>query len=174
VVCRSRLFATRLQNIMDLWNNVANESIFIDGNFHRDLHGTEAAVETPQYQWSSLWALQQLVYMMDLYMSLVVEMDLVGVEEWDYFYWYWDYICNSGTYAAEKLRTQCHQLAVQMHNSACADLAKLTLSDEADGGAGGKKGNKKKKKPAAGTFIQSTVSFLENPVLMQNSPRINF
>lgn len=149
MVCRSRLFATRLPNILELWNNVANESLFIDSNFHRDLHGAEAAAETPQYQWSSLWALQHVISMMDLYMSLMVEMDLVGVEEWDYFYWYWDYICNSGVYAAEKLRNQRYQLALQMHSSACADLTKLSLADEGETSAA-KKANKKKKKPTTG------------------------
>ena len=86
---------------------MANEAIFVDGRFHSDLYGADnASPGTPTTQWCSLWALQNMVYVMDLYMSLMVECDLVGLEEWDYFFWYWDYLCNTGIFTAEKLRSQ--------------------------------------------------------------------
>lgn len=147
VVCRSRLFASRLQNIIDLWGIVANEAIFVDNRFHSDLYGEEGSA-APQLQWCSLWSLQNVITAMDLHMSLLVEMDLVAVEEWDYFYWYWDYLCSTGVFTAEKLRQQRYQLDAEIFESARLDAGRIKLGED----AGAKKANKKKKKPTSGTY----------------------
>ena len=143
MVCRSRLLASRLQNIIDLWGVVANEAIFVDQRFHADVHGEDSAA--PQLQWCSLWSLQNVITALDLYMALMVDMDLVGLEEWDYFYWYWDYLCSTGVFTAEKLRTQRYRLDAEMFESARLDLGRIKLEDEP-----AKKSNKKKKKPTTG------------------------
>lgn len=137
------MLASRLQNIIDLWGVVANEAIFVDQRFHADVHGE--ASTAPQLQWCSLWSLQNVITALDLYMALMVEMDLVGLEEWDYFYWYWDYLCSTGVFTAEKLRTQRYRLDAEMFESARLDLGRIKLEDEP-----AKKSNKKKKKPTTG------------------------
>lgn len=146
MVCRSRLFASRLQNIIDLWGVVANEAIFVDQRFHADVHGEASAA--PQLQWCSLWSLQNVITALDLHMSLMVEMDLVCLEEWDYFYWYWDYLCSTGVFTAEKLRTQRYRLDAEMFEGARLDAGRIKLEDE----PAAKKTNKKKKKATTGNY----------------------
>ncbi|KAJ1442253.1 hypothetical protein B484DRAFT_390221 [Ochromonadaceae sp. CCMP2298] len=91
---------------------VSGEAIFVDNRFTTDMLGEGGGQgqggEQGQgaQQWCSLWALLMTVQVMDLYLSLTVENDLLQVEEWDFFYWYWDYVCSTGVFTAEKLRNQ--------------------------------------------------------------------
>ena len=151
VVCRSRLFASRLQNIIDLWGVVANEAIFVDQRFHADVHGEDSAA--PQLQWCSLWSLQNVISVLDLHMSLAVEMELVSLEEWDFFYWYWDYLCSTGVFTAEKLRSQRYRLDAEMYESARLDAGRIKLLEDEPATGGAKKANKKKKKPTSGMLL---------------------
>ena len=143
MVCRSRLLASRLQNMLDLWAHVASEAVYVDSRFHADINGPEVASKSaiPQLQWCSLWALQYTVQVMDLHMALVAEMDLVGLDEWDYFYWYWDYLCSTGVYTSEKLRTQRFQVDMQMYETAKAEVAARSAENKKSSGKKGKKGS---------------------------------
>lgn len=161
--------------MIDLWAHVSSEAIFVDNQFLQDINSAESAVTTAgkgaksaqapvqNLQWCSLWALLQVILIMDLYMSLMVEMDLIGVEEWDYFYWYWDYLASTGVFAGEKLRSQRYQLDQEMHEFAKIDAARLKLAeDSANKKVGGK--NKKKKGPEA--MVAEPATALPVPVML--------
>jgi hypothetical protein len=38
-------------------------------------------------------------------MILLIEMNLLGIDELDYFYWYWDYINASRNWALDRMST---------------------------------------------------------------------
>lgn len=182
-MCRSRLLASRIQNMLDLWAHVSSEAIFVDNQFLHDINssaepagsqgqgkgkgGAAQQAQAQNLQWCSLWALMHVITIMDLYMSLMVEMDLVGVEEWDYFYWYWDYLASTGVFAGEKLRTQRFQLDQEMHEFAKIDAERLKLAEESANSkkSGGK--NKKKKGPeTAAESAAASAAALPVPVLL--------
>jgi uncharacterized membrane protein YgcG len=164
MACRSKLFSVRLQGVLDLWGSVSNEAIFVDNRFNAEIGlvpartSEQEAEQQPVQQWASLWALTYTVQVMDLYMSLVVELDLLSAEEVDYFYWYWDYLCTTGTFAWEKLRHQKLQLQHNMYEAEAAATAAAAAAGGAasegaagvsgGGGGGGKKGKNGKKKTA--------------------------
>jgi hypothetical protein len=152
--------------MIDLWSHVSSEAIYIDNRFHSDLSAgatDEATLQAQQLQWSSLWALQYTVQVMDLYMALMVEMDLIGVEEWDYFYWYWDYLCSTGVFTAEKLRTQRFHLDVEIYEAAKLDAARAKSAQDS---ANVKKTGKKKGKGSAESKPAETSAPLVTPVMM--------
>jgi hypothetical protein len=150
-----------MQNILELWGHTASEAHYMDMRFHADVNGPTAAegantasapLQSQQLQWCSLWALQYTIFAMDLHMSLLVEMELIGPEEWDYFYWYWDYLCSTGVFAAEKLRTQRFHLDVEMYEHAKLEAARAKAASETS-----KKGAAKKKGKAEPTAAPVTV-----------------
>lgn len=54
--------------------------------------------------WFTSFIMIPTVLLMDLEMELLIEMDLLSLNELGYFYWYWDYICASHSWALERLR----------------------------------------------------------------------
>ena len=61
-------------------------------------------------QWCSLWAVLHIVHVQDFYLGLMAELDLLHPCELAYFYWYWDYVCATGSYAGDNLRMQQYRL----------------------------------------------------------------
>lgn len=163
-----------MQNILELWAHSSSEALYVDSRFHQDINGPPpgaeggqtqagAALQAQQLQWCSLWALQYTVFAMDLYMTLMVDLDLVGVEEWDYFYWYWDYLCSTGVFTAEKLRTQRFHLDAEMYEHAKLEAARANAAKSA---AGGKKSKQKGGKAEA---VAAPVAMPIPPVQMPAS-----
>ena len=67
--------------------------------------------------WFSWWVLTITTQVMDLHMSLSLRLDLIDVNEYDSFYWYWDYICNAASHTMEKLRTNRYLLDTLIYQS---------------------------------------------------------
>jgi len=63
----------------------------------------EIAENSEKQQWVSTWALILVSSLYDAHMGVVVESHLLGKNELDYFYWYWDYILSSRVYATRRL-----------------------------------------------------------------------
>lgn len=174
VVCRSRLLSSRMENVIALWGHVAGEALYVDEKFREDCGiggdqqatatATAAAQQQQQpMQWCSLWALLLTVQMMDLYMGLVVEMNLLQPSEWDYFYWYWDYICSTASYTVDRMRSQKYQLESLLYEEEKSAAACSSNSS-----------NKKKKKSkdnqksiSTSTTATPTTTISRQPVLQE-------
>lgn len=143
-VNRNRLLS-RLDNLLNNWGVIVRESSYIDQQFHADSNGGCR-------QWLSSWCTCQGTLLMELYLSLAMEMELVHGTELDYYYWYWDYICSSNTWAYQNLRKTRGQYDLD------------TAADAAAAGGSGK-GKKKggKAKPAAPVQQQAEARRFENP-----------
>jgi N-alpha-acetyltransferase 35, NatC auxiliary subunit len=53
---------------------------------------------------------------MDLHMQVLMEMDLIDCSEFDYFYWYWDYIYSAHVHSIDKLRGLRYELDISLYN----------------------------------------------------------
>jgi hypothetical protein len=90
-------------------------------------HGFRIAYQIPgdKQQWLVSWAIIQTTSFMDLYMSVTVEMDLLGNDEKDYFYWYWDYIYSSRCWAINHIRENRYQLDYSLYEEKIRDAQKV-------------------------------------------------
>ena len=94
----------------------------------QQLSGQQRSVKSVNRQWwFSWWVLTITTQVMDLYMSLTLRLDLIDVNEYDSFYWYWDYICNAGSHTMEKLRTNRYLLDKLIYQSIENDREKAIL-----------------------------------------------
>lgn len=73
--------------------------------------------------WFRYWTLCTVTQIIDQFFGLMMEAEIVAVSELDYFYWYWDYICNSRCWALEKFRAiefdraqRDYHEAIERHN----------------------------------------------------------
>lgn len=105
-VNRSKLLV-RLDNVLASWGNMMSEAVFLDRKFRFD-----NAFDDERIQWITYWTMCFTTQYMDLHMGLLVEMNLLSVDELDYFYWYWDYINASRSWALERMTTLRFELSM--------------------------------------------------------------
>ena len=151
-VCRSKLHSSKFENIIYLWVHVSGEASYLDTQLTKDpteatdnnsrstsssseenpqqqqLSGQQRSVKSTNRQWwFSWWVLTITAQVMDLHMSLTLRLDLIDVNEYDSFYWYWDYICNAASHTMEKLRTNRYLLDKLIYQSMENDREKAIL-----------------------------------------------
>jgi hypothetical protein len=98
-VNRSKLMV-RFDNVLASWGNMITEAVYADRKFRFD-----NALEDERIQWLTYWTMLFTTQCMDLHMGLLVEMNLLSIDELDYFYWYWDYINASRNWALDRMNT---------------------------------------------------------------------
>jgi hypothetical protein len=138
LLCSNRnTIPARMDQALSLWGAVSNDAVFVDEKFRIDN-------EIPDVQqWCSSWALVQTAGVMDLHMALLVESDVLGVQELDYFFWYWDYICTTKSFALGKLRDQRFSLDEAVFSSATERWRASEAEKAVTGKANKKKNNSK-------------------------------
>lgn len=103
-VCRARV-SSNLQNVLSLWGSVSVEAVYVDDSIKQAIENKE--VDLPKYieaeQWCNSWTVTLTTYFMDLFMKISIENNILDSSEWDYFYWYWDYLLTSQSHAISKL-----------------------------------------------------------------------
>lgn len=107
MVCRRRLFH-RLENILILWGQVMSEALYLDEQLRSKVAVSPIDKETVQ-PWYSSWAVLFVCKAMDLYMSVMLEADILHPAELDYFFWYWDYIHSVHSHASDRLGSMRYQ-----------------------------------------------------------------
>jgi hypothetical protein len=121
---RNRMFA-RLENVFQLWGNVVTESLYLDEQINEEIlkspKNSELTLSTDlsasgnslSMYWFATWAVLHSTSLMDLFMKLMVEMSIIDLKEFDYFYWYWDYIYSTHNHAVDKMKSQIVQLRMK-------------------------------------------------------------
>jgi len=158
-----------------LWVHVSGEASYLDTQLSKDpseekepaTTTTTTTDVTHQQQrsrqwWFSWWVLTITAQIMDIYMSLNKYLNLIEINEYDSFYWYWDYICNAASHTMEKLRTNRFLLDTLIYQSIKNDKEKDSnvVSDPLK-----KKSNKLKSKHSKGAVINTTS--LPTPPMMK-------
>jgi len=95
---RNRLLL-QIERSFPQWARAIKEAQLLDNTFCRQENISNEGVT-----WFLLWILIPVTSLMDLCMSLKLEMELVAENELDYFYWYWDYLCSTRVYAFNTIR----------------------------------------------------------------------
>ena len=94
----------RLDSVLDSWGVVFQDANTMDQTLAQ-LHPSIQPVT-----WFTYWTCVQVTALMDLHMCVVVEGDLLTLQEMDYFYWYWEYICASRLWTFTNIRNWRNQL----------------------------------------------------------------
>jgi hypothetical protein len=132
LVYRYRL-VSRLDILLQSWGTMIREASFADVRFR-----TANKIEDSRQLYLANWILKRVIQLMILQMELMAEQDLVSPDEFDYYYWYWDYLTSSGLYVMERLRDlKVAKQAAQAEMEAAQRRANRT----------GKKARAKKTKP---------------------------
>jgi hypothetical protein len=154
LLCSNRnTIPARMDQSLSLWGAVSNDAVFVDEKFRIDN-------EIPDVQqWCSSWALVQTAGIMDLHMGLLVESDVLGAQELDYFFWYWDYICTTKSFAISRLRDQRYALDMTVFSTA----VERWKASEAEAAAVANKAGKKKNNKASKGVPASTPPNLPTP-----------
>lgn len=130
-----------------------NDAAAIDASVRDALSAGEGQ---PTQQWFTYWAMALVTGLMDTYLSVQMEMDLLAPSEICSFYWYWDYILSSQMWAVKKMRELRHQMRIALYESHKAE-AEETLKTLSKG-----KNSKKSK--------QSSKALKEAKKVLQQQP----
>jgi hypothetical protein len=90
----------RLDANLSAWGNIGNDARYVDIQFRE-----ENGILDEKNQWSTYWSLIITTLLMDLHMSLLVEMELLNIVELSCFFWYWDYICSTRVWVSQTLQS---------------------------------------------------------------------
>eukprot|EP01038_Epipyxis_sp_PR26KG_P016017 gene16017-21740_t len=103
-VNRNKLFG-RMEGILSYFGTISADSLIIDGELKKIFKEYFEIPLMLKQQWFSSWAMIITTSLMDQYLSLMMEFQLLEVNELDYFFWYWDFVCNSYIFSIDKLKT---------------------------------------------------------------------
>lgn len=87
----------KLVGMLSHWGVVGSEALYVDEQLGQQQ-------EQPNAQCCSSWVLIFTTTLMDMYMKILCEGNLLQCKEYGYFYWYWDYIASVNAHAIDKLR----------------------------------------------------------------------
>lgn len=148
---RNRL-VVKLEQVLSHWGQLVMEAKYVDTTFNK-----QNDIQDERQQWCLYWVTVVTSQLMDFHMGLIAEAGLLAVNEMDYFYWYWDFICTTRITTQEKLRSLKHECECSIFEVALLNEAEeLQRADkEAQRAGGGKKGKKKGKTPQAMTVSSS-------------------
>ena len=89
-------------------NNNNNNTTNSNDNNNINDNNNSSTVITPKEkarQHCMMWVMLTTTFLMDLYMGLAVENGLLAMDEYSYFFYYWDYIASTRAWAIESLTT---------------------------------------------------------------------
>ncbi len=95
---RRKIFA-RLSSLLSNWGIIISESLYVDEQLKSFQNSSQ---QFPQI--CSSWTTLIVTRLMDLFMKLVCESNILQTSELGYFYWYWDYVLSVNAHVVEKLR----------------------------------------------------------------------
>ena len=113
--------------------------------------------------WCQYWTMLHTTLLMDMFMAVSAESNLLSANELDYFFWYWDFVCNTRVYAFEKLRTLKHAMDTHLYNISMEEYAANMMNLEVLAVA-----NKEKKH--GGHVLSSSVSPPHQPPKKPDDP----
>lgn len=122
-VCRDRA-AYRLASVLAWWGRAGGEAIFGSLGAAGSVSTNLSESLAPNSLWLSTWTCLHTTKAMDLFFRLLVEMDIVEAYEWDYFYWYWDFVCSAYSHALDKLQGMRQEHDVSSHTKDTANASK--------------------------------------------------
>jgi hypothetical protein len=84
---------TRLEVVLAEWATVVNDAPFVDHHYHAEVvtssgRSGKSNQKGEVLPWFRYWTLALVTQLMDLYMGLLMENQLIAISELDYFYWY--------------------------------------------------------------------------------------
>ena len=143
----------KLDSLLSSWGTVMTEMGDVGSQFL-----VYFGIADDRQMWCQFWTLLHTTLLMDLFMGVSAESNLLSNNELDYFYWYWDFICNTRCWAFERLRGLAHDLRLQLYEQELEGLNKAgagsSSNSSSSGGSssssgGGKKGGAAKAKDIA-------------------------
>ena len=140
----------KLDSLLSRWGAVMSDMTEVGSQFLK-----VTGVNDDRQLWCQYWTLLHTTLLMDLFMGVSVESSLLGNNELDYFYWYWDFICNTRCWAYERLRLLSHDLKISLYE---LELAQAKAASDGGGGSGGGGGGGKKKGGGKATSSSSAPS----------------
>jgi hypothetical protein len=107
-VHRYRL-TSRLELLFERYGSMVADGFMLDraAESSSSLLSSSAASAAPKeekVEWFIAWAIHLTSGIMDRYMELLVEMDLLSFSELSCFHWYWDYLISTRAWAVRTMR----------------------------------------------------------------------
>ncbi len=138
-LCVNRnMLLSRMETVLATWGAVCTEALYIDDQFRRE----NGIADGPA--WSSTWSSILSAQAMDLHLGLLAELGVLGAQELDYFFWYWDFVCTSRAFAMERLRQHRSDLDHQIYLGAVERRKGLVVAAEEEAKARKASGKKNK------------------------------
>lgn len=107
IVCQNRnRIATKMNSLFSAWGAFMTRCIDIDEIY---LLQNQRQYES-SHQWLICWGTSLCSLLMNFYLSLLIETNLISKIELDYFYWYREYISNSFCIGLDRLRRFKHEV----------------------------------------------------------------
>lgn len=103
--------------------------------------------------WFNTWALNLTTSVMDVFMELYMELDLLNQAEFTSYYWYWDYMLSTKSFALKTLRELSNAMRSQLHE------VDLNDAKEAVTKAKTSMNSNKKSKKAKETFNKAKAAY---------------
>lgn len=113
----------KLDHLLTSWGNTVTEMEEISASF---LHVFQ--IDDEQQQWCQYWAVAQTTLLMDLFMAATIESSLPSRNELVYFFWYWDFICNTRMSALDQLRRLSYALQLRLYEQDLEAFLRLRSS----------------------------------------------
>lgn len=109
VFCVHRYRVTsRLEQLFERYGSMVADGFMLDRAAENDpsLNSNLMVSPTkePKVEWFIAWAIHLASGVMDLYMELLVEMDLLSYSELACFHWYWDYLISTRAWSVRTMR----------------------------------------------------------------------
>lgn len=162
-VARAKIFSNRLTNVLQAAGNLVAEALYVDEQI-KNVATLPAADSDPgaeqstvPMQWCTTYGAVISTMQMELYLQLLCELQLPEVEEFDYIYWYYDYIYSTQLHALEKIRAQRLHMDILNCQEDWRQQAEAERLRQAEVKQGKKKKSKGKKESSA---VDSTSSAL--------------
>lgn len=127
-VHRYRL-TNRLEQLFERYGSMVSDGFLLDRTAESTLTSSNNATEE-KIEWFVTWAIYLTSGVMDYYMELLIEMNLLSYTELPCFYWYWDYLISTKAWAVRTMREMRDSIAVQEYTHAQEIVTKYELQQK--------------------------------------------
>jgi hypothetical protein len=172
-VHRYRL-TSRLEHLFERYGSMVADGFMLD----RAAESSSSLATSPKeekVEWFIAWAIHLTSGIMDQYMGLLVEMDLLSFSELACFHWYWDYLISTRAWAVRTMREMkdTQQLLQYRHDQKLAEELidqyefQTQQQQHKKGGAKNKKGKQAVAAPVSGGELIDKAAMKEAKKILQ-------
>jgi hypothetical protein len=105
VFCMHRYRVTsRLEQLFERYGSMVADGFMLDRYAEKDTTVSSKLIQEQKIEWFIAWAIHLTSGVMDLYMELLMEMDLLSYSELACFHWYWDYLISTRAWSVKTMR----------------------------------------------------------------------